>query len=267
MTAVADAPVRPARTPPHRRRSARRAVPHLVFLAALLVAWQLAAQLLEPIVLPSVDAVAAAFVDLVLTGELPLALAQSILLLVLGLGIASAVGLGFGILIGRSQVAHWTLSPYFSALFVIPTVALVPIVLIWFGFGMTGRVIIVVLAAVVPILLSVASSLRDEPGELVEVARSFGVRGELALLRTVRLRAAVPVIMSGLRLAVGRAVVGMAVAETYLRLGGIGGLIRDYGSLFQTDYVFAAILPLSLLGVGLSALVGVLERHYQGWRS
>jgi ABC-type nitrate/sulfonate/bicarbonate transport system permease component len=59
----------------------------------------------------------------------------------------------------------------------------------------------------------------------------------------------------------------MAVAETYLRLGGIGGLIRDYGSLFRTDYVFAAILPLSLLGVGLAALVGLLERRFQGWRS
>jgi ABC-type nitrate/sulfonate/bicarbonate transport system permease component len=265
VTVVAEAPLRLSRD--GHRRSLRRAVPHVAFLALLLLVWQLASTVLEPIVLPPVGAVASALAEMTLTGELPLALAQSILLLVLGLGISSILGLGFGILIGRSQVAHWTLSPYFSALFVIPTVALVPLVLIWFGFGMTGRVIIVVLAAVVPILLSVASSLRDEPGELVEVARSFGVRGELALLRTVRLRAAVPVIMSGLRLAVGRAVVGMAVAETYLRLGGIGGLIRSYGSMFETDYVFAAILPLSLLGVGLSALVGVVERRFQGWRS
>jgi len=249
------------------RGSLRRLAPHLGFLAALLVAWQLAASVLDPVILPSVTSIVAAGFDLVASGDLPLALGQSVLLLVLGLLIASAIGLGFGILIGRSRLAHWTLSPYFSALFVIPTVALVPLVLIWFGFGMTGRVIVVVLASVVPIMLSVSSSLRDEPGELVEVARSFGVRGELALLRTVRLRAAVPVIMSGLRLAVGRSVVGMAVAETYLRLGGIGALIRDYGSLFQTAYVFAAILPLSLLGVGLSALVGLVERHFQGWRS
>lgn len=265
MTAVAGASPRLLRD--RRRGSFRRAAPHLAFLAVLLVAWQVASEFLDPVVLPGVGAIVTAMAEMIANGELPIAMAQSILLLVLGLGFATALGVGFGILIGRSRVAHWTLGPYFSALFVIPTVALVPLVLIWFGFGMTGRVIVVVLAAVVPILLSVASGVRDEPGELVEVARSFGVRGELALLRTVRLRAAVPVIMSGMRLAVGRAVVGMAVAETYLRLGGIGGLIRAYGSMFQTEYVFAAILPLSLLGVGLTGLVALIERRFQGWRS
>ena len=76
-------------------------------------------------------------------------------------------------------------------------------------------------------------------------------------------RAALPVLMAGLRLAAGRAVVGMAVAETYLRLGGIGGLIKSYGSMFQTDYVFAAILPLSLLGITIVSLIGRLERRLQ----
>ena len=245
----------------------RRAVHHVLFALALLVVWQLFSGVVGPLFLPPVDAIAAAFFDLVVTGQLPRALGQSLVLLVVGLLAATAIGFFFGILIGRSRIAHWTLSPYFSALFVTPTVALVPLVLIWFGFGFTGRCLVVVLAAVVPILLSVSSALRDDPGELVEVAKSFGLRGELALLRHVRLRAAVPVIMSGLRLAVGRAVVGMAVAETYLRLGGIGGLIRSYGSLFQTDYVFAAILPLSFLGIGLTALVGRVERRFQGWQS
>lgn len=240
---------------------------HVVFAASILVIWQLASPVVGELLLPPPTAVAAALYDLTVTGELPTAMAQSLLLLFLGLSSAIAVGFFFGILIGRSRVAHWTLSPYFSALFVIPTVALVPLVLVWFGFGLFGRVLVVVLAALVPILLSVASSLRDDPGELVEVAKSFGLRGEVALLYHVRLRAAVPVIMSGLRLAVGRAVVGMAVAETYLRLGGIGGLIRAYGALFRTDYVFAAILPLSLLGVGLTALVGRVERYFQAWRS
>ena len=77
----------------------------------------------------------------------------------------------------------------------------------------------------------------------------------------MRLRAALPVLTAGLRLAAGRAVVGMAVAETYLRLGGIGGLIKSYGAVFQTDYVFAAILPLSLLGITLVTLIARLERR------
>lgn len=122
--------------------------------------------------------------------------------------------------------------------------------------------IVVVLAAVVPIMFSVASGLRDDPKELVDVARSFGVKSELALLFRVRVRAALPVLLAGFRLAAGRGVVGMAVAETYLRLGGIGGLIKSYGSMFQTDYVFAAILPLSLLGITLVSLIGRLERRF-----
>jgi len=239
----------------------------ILFGIFLIVAWQLLATTTSPLILPSFTSVMQAMVDLIRSGELPTAMWESIRLLVAGLAAAILIGFFFGILIGRSKIAHWTLSPYFSALFVTPTVALVPLVLVWFGFGFTGRVLVVVLAALVPILISVASSLRDDPGELIEVARLFGLKGELKLLLRVRLRAAIPVIMSGLRLAVGRAVVGMAVAETYLRLGGIGGLIRAYGSVFRTDYVFAAIIPLSLLGILLTALVGRVERHYQGWRS
>lgn len=268
MSAVLDrqAPPETATKPPS-WAARNRVRSHVLFGIGVLVVWQLLSLVVGPLLLPPPLAVLTALVDLTVSGELPVAMGQSIWLLFLGLTAAMVIGFFFGILIGRSKIAHWTLSPYFSALFVIPTVALVPLVLVWFGFGLGGRVLVVVLAALVPILLSVASSLRDDPGELVEVAKSYGISGEIPLLYHVRLRAAVPVIMSGLRLAVGRAVVGMAVAETYLRLGGIGGLIRAYGALFQTDYVFAAILPLSLLGVGLTSLVGRVERHFQGWKA
>jgi ABC-type nitrate/sulfonate/bicarbonate transport system permease component len=240
---------------------------HVLFAAIILVTWEITSFFVGDLILPSATSVAAALFEITISGVLPIALGESILLLFLGISAALIIGFFFGILIGRSRIAQWTLSPYFSALFVTPTVALVPLVLVWFGFGLSGRVLVVILAAVVPILLSVAGSLRDDPGELVEVAKSFGVHGEIPLLIHVRLRAALPVILSGLRLAVGRAVVGMAVAETYLRLGGIGALINSYGALFQTDFVFATILPLSLLGIVLTKLVGLVERHFQGWKS
>lgn len=234
----------------------------LVGVAIFLALWEVSAQLFDkPLLLPPVSAILAALWDLLVSGELITALGQSIFLLIVGLFVAMVVGFVFGTLIARSRTAYWMLNPYFSALFVTPTIALVPLVLVWFGFGFTGRVLVVVLAAVVPILFSVASGLRDGPGELLDVARSFGVKGEIPLLITVRLRAALPVLMAGLRLAAGRAVVGMAVAETYLRLGGIGGLIKSYGSVFRTDYVFAAILPLSLLGITLVSIIARIERR------
>lgn len=242
------------------KRETRR--DQIVGVLIFLTAWEVTARAMdEPLLLPPVSAILAALWHLIISGELVAALGQSIFLLIVGLLVATVVGFVFGTLIARSRTAYWMLNPYFSALFVTPTIALVPLVLVWFGFGFPGRVIVVVLAALVPILFSVASGLRDDPGDLVEVARSFGVKGEIPLLFAVRIRAALPVLMAGLRLAAGRAVVGMAVAETYLRLGGIGGLIKSYGSMFQTDYVFASILPLSLLGIGLVTLIARVERR------
>ena len=238
----------------------------LIGVAIFLAAWEVTAQIMDrSLVLPPVSRILAALWDLIASGELIRALAESISLLIVGLIISTIIGFIFGALVARSRTAYWMLNPYFSALFATPTIALVPLVLVWFGFGFPGRVIVVILAAVVPIMFSVASGLRDDPKDLVDVARSFGVKGELALLFRVRVRAALPVLLAGLRLAAGRAVVGMAVAETYLRLGGIGGLIKSYGAMFQTDYVFAAILPLSLLGIAMVSAISWAERrlHWQ----
>jgi ABC-type nitrate/sulfonate/bicarbonate transport system permease component len=244
------------------KREVRR--DQLVGVAVFLVVWEISARIVDnSLTLPPVTAILAALWDLTASGELLTALAQSIWLLVAGLSISIVLGFVLGALIARSRTAYWMLNPYFSALFATPTIALVPLVLVWFGFGFPGRVIVVVLASLVPIMFSVASGLRDDPKDLVDVARSFGVKGEIPLLFRVRIRAALPVLLAGMRLAAGRGVVGMAVAETYLRLGGIGGLIKSYGSMFQTDYVFAAILPLSLLGIAIVGLIGRLERRLQ----
>lgn len=229
-----------------------------------LIFWEASAHIVDSkLILPSVSQILIALWDLIISGELIFALSESIWLLIVGLFVSTAIGFVLGALVARSRTAYWMLNPYFSALFATPTIALVPLVLVWFGFGFPGRVIVVILAAVVPIMFSVASGLRDDPKDLVDVARSFGVKGELALLFRVRVRAALPVLLAGLRLAAGRGVVGMAVAETYLRLGGIGGLIKSYGSMFQTDYMFASILPLSLLGMTIVSLISRLERRLQ----
>ena len=242
------------------RKQTRR--DQLIGVAIFLALWEITAQSMQnSLMLPPVSAILLALWDLIISGELIVALSQSIFLLIVGLFVATVIGFVLGALIARSKTAYWMLNPYLSALFVTPTIALVPLVLVWFGFGFPGRVIVVVLAAVVPILFSVASGLRDSPGDLIYVARSFGVKGEIALLFRVRIRAALPVLLAGLRLAAGRGVVGMAVAETYLRLGGIGGLIKSYGSMFMTDYVFASILPLSLLGIAIVSIIGRIERR------
>ncbi len=238
---------------------------HLGFAVLFFGAWELYGRLGNPLILPPFSAVAVAFWDMLTDGSLLAALAGSLRLLAIGFMLTLLVGLPLGIFIGRYSLADRTLSPYITALYVLPTVALVPLILVWFGFGLGGRVIVVFLAGVFPLLLNVYAGVRQAPEDLIEVARSFGA-SERTILWSVVLPSAVPLIMTGIRLGMGRAVVGMAVAEVYLRLGGIGALIVGYGSVFRSDYLIASILVLPMLGVGLSVLIGYIERRVAAWK-
>lgn len=240
---------------------------HLIVALALLTAWEVYANFLdEPVLLPGPTAVITAFTSIVVDGSLVPALLESLQLL--AIGFVSAVGLGvfFGIVVGRYRLMDRTFSPYFNGLYALPVVALVPLVLIWFGFGLLGRVIVVFLAAFFPILINTYTGVRDAPSDLIEVATAFGVSNEFGMLRRVVVPAAIPFILAGVRLGIGRGVVGMAIAEVYLRLGGIGALISSYGAVFRTDFLIAAILPLPLLGIGLTKLFGYIEERVHYWR-
>lgn len=238
---------------------------HLLFAALFFGTWEVAGRLGNAAILPPASSVARAFVD-ILFGPLPAALLESLQLLFIGFSTALVLGFLLGLMVGRYPLMDRTLSPYFSALYALPTVALVPLVLIWFGFGLSGRVVVVFLASFFPILINVYQGARDAPHDLLEVARSFGVKSEVGLLRCVVVPAAVPFILAGVRLGIGRGVVGMAIAEVYLRLSGIGTLIAQYGTSFQTDYLIAAILPLPFLGIALTKILAMIEGRYQGWK-
>lgn len=242
-------------------------VRHLGFAALVFGSWEIYARILDNEVLfPPVTAVLTALADLIVSGELLPALLDSLQLLAVGFVTAFVFGFVFGVLVGRYKVVDRTLSPYLNGFYALPTVALVPIVLVWFGFGAAGRIVVVVLSSFFPILINTYAGVRDAPGELIEVAKAFGVKREFEMLRRVVVPSAVPFIMAGVRLGIGRGVVGMAIAEVYMRLSGLGTLIVDYGSLYLTDYVIAAILPLPLLGVGLTKLFALFERHFEDWR-
>lgn len=268
MTATTPQPV------PSRLRSLGRAldhvpmpVRHLAFAVLVLGSWELYGQVGNDLLLPPLSRVLAGLVQLTVSGELPRALLSSLQLLFVGFGVALTVGFVVGVAAGRYRTVDRTLGPFMDALYATPMIALVPVILVWFGFGFPGRVIVVFLAAFFPILINVYAGVRDAPIALIDVARSFGVTTEVELLRKVIIPAATPFIMAGVRLGIGRAVVGMAVAEVYLRLGGIGALIVDYGAVFRTELVIASILPLPLLGVGLTKLFAAVERRIQVWKT
>lgn len=257
---VADAEERPRRF---------KGVPvraHL--LAALIIfgAWEIYGRLGNVLIMPPPSAVLMGLVEITFGGPLPAALATSLQLLFLGFLTALVLGTFLGIVIGRYKLANRVLGPFLNALYATPDIALLPLILLWFGFGMGGRVVVVFLAAFFPIMINTYAGVRDAPRDLLEVASSFGVRSEYGRLKQVILPSALPLIMTGYRLGIGRAVVGMAVAEVYLSLGGIGTLIVQYGHAFRTDLLLAAILPLPLLGILLTKLFEQIERRVQYWR-
>lgn len=239
---------------------------HLLAAVVIFGSWELYGRFGNPLILPPPSAVLLGLVEITFGGPLPAALATSLQLLFLGFLTAIVLGTLLGILIGRYPLANRTLGPFLNALYATPDIALLPLILLWFGFGMQGRVVVVFLAAFFPIMINTYAGVRDAPRDLLEVASSFGVKSEIGRLRQVIIPTALPLIMTGYRLGIGRAVVGMAVAEVYLSLGGLGTLIVQYGHAFRTDLLMAAILPLPLLGIGLTKIFEQIEKRVQYWR-
>lgn len=242
-----------------------RTIAHLVFFALFLLAWEIYGRTGNSLILPPFSQVIAAFWDLLISGRLMEALLPSLRLLAMGFSLGIGAAMVFGIVIGRSRLADLTLGPYLAALYATPSIALVPIILVWFGFGTTGKVFVIFQSAFFPMLYNVLTGVRATPTDLMDVAKSFGAN-RLENLTQVILPSTIPFIFAGLQLSIGRAVVGMAVAEVYLRLGGIGGLINAFGARFITDYLIAAILILPAMGLGLSKLVALMERRIAPWK-
>ncbi|MFQ5856694.1 MAG: ABC transporter permease [Anaerolineae bacterium] len=243
-----------------------RVAMHLGFFALLLVVWQWLAGVLPPFVLAPPTGIVAAYVDLIQRGKLAEALAESLRILIVGFVLASAAGLILGLLIGRYRVVQRSLEPLLNALYATPLIALVPVVMIWFGMGFKGKIVFVCIFTIFPVLINTYTGVREAPLDLLEMGRSFGAT-ELEMFRHIILPSALPYIMTGLRLSVGRAIVGMAVAEVFLRLGGVGALIMAYGRSFATEHLYATIIVIPLMSILLSKVVGYFEVRLAPWKS
>ena len=151
-------------------------------------------------------------------------------------------------------------------LYATPMVALIPFILSLMGFGFAPKVLVVFLFAVFPILYNTVEGARSIRPELIEVARSYR-SSEWALWREVMVPYTLPFVMTGVRQAIGRALVGMIAAEFFLSATGLGALIMTASQSFDTAGVFAAILIIGVLGVGLMRIGTMLEAHFARWRN
>ena len=182
-----------------------------------------------------------------------------------GYFLAAAVGIPFGIMTGWYKRMSYICDPFVNALNATPRVALLPLVIIWLGIGILSKVGIIFLGAVFSILINTRDGVKTTPANLLNAARSFGA-SEWMVFKTVVVPSTIPFILTGLRLAVGRALVGVLVGELYAATAGIGFMITVAGATFQTDKVFVGVGIFALSGMIGMELLTKVERRFDKWR-
>ena len=221
---------------------------------------------LERIFISSPTLVAsAAFRMFFVTGEIWRDIAWSSLGYGLGLALAIVIGIPLGLAAGWYRRFSYAIDPFLTALNATPQVAFLPLIVVWVGTGLGARVLIIVLLAVLPIAINARAAVRTTDPRLIKVAASFGA-GDFRLFRTIILPSAVPFLLAALRLAIGRGMIGVVVGEIYGSAAGIGAMISQAGSRFQTDKVFVGVLTIVAAGMILIEIVQRIERRVEAWR-
>jgi NitT/TauT family transport system permease protein len=235
------------------------------FLILIIGLWEWFGPLVNPILFSYPSKIAVAFYELTfVTGELPYYALQSLQILFYGLGFAILVGIPLAVVMARLRPIDWALDMPINAFYATPTVALVPLLVLWFGIHMQAKIIVVFLFAVFPILINTYQAVRECDKNMLEVARSFR-SSEMQMWRDVLLPWAVPYIAAGIRLAIGRGLVGMVIAEFFTSISGLGYMITRYAHIFATDKTFVPIILLMFLGVTLTAALKWFERRIAPW--
>lgn len=273
MTAVSDARLRsteprsaspaPTAAPRRLRRlPGGRLLIGAIVPALLLVVWYAvtAAGVFTPVQLPAPQSVLSAGVELFARGDLSHHIAISLQRVLLGFAVGAGLGLILGSVLGLSTLADSLLHPTVGAFRAVPSLAWVPLLILWMGIYEDSKITLIAIGAFFPVFTSVHSALRHVDPQLVEAGRAFGFHG-LRLLLTVQLPAVVPAVFSGLRLGLAQAWLFLVAAELIASSMGLGFLLTDSQNNGRTDRLLLAILLLALLGKLTDALLGIVERR------
>lgn len=236
----------------------------VISLIVVLGAWEYIGRQINPVLFTYPTAVANAAIQMIASGELWKYLSQSLIALGAGLGCAAIFGIALGLVMARYWVIDIALDTYITALYSIPTVALVPVLVLWIGFDTSAKIVVVFLFTFFPIVINTYQGVKNVDGHLIEVGRAFRC-SERQLWSNIVLPAAVPFIVAGLRLAIGRGLIGMVLADLYTAITGIGYLISRYASIYRTDAMFVPVVTLGLLGITLTGILRFVERRVAPW--
>ena len=237
-------------------------------LAAFLAAWEAASRtgLVDPLFASSPSLIAAKLVEMVRDGSLWPHVAATSRVTAVGFALAVLVGVPLGILMGRSELFNATIEPFVAALYASPQVAFLPLLIIWLGIGFTSKVALVFIGSFIIVVINTETGVAQVDPRLIETARAFTASERQVLIKIV-LPAALPFILAGMRLAIGRALVMVVVAEIYASNRGLGYLIFQAGGMYDTAQVFVGVGILAGAGVALTALLRALERWLAPWQT
>lgn len=240
----------------------------IVSIAVVLSGWQIVAGYIikNELIVPTPQGIVNGFVFLVSKNIMPPPFAETLWTFAIGFIISVVVGVPVGALMARFQVFENAFDPWVNAFYTTPYVALVPLFIIWLGNSeFTVQVFVVILAVIFVIIVNSFQGFKNANKNLIETGRSFGVSG-LSLYRKVVFPSSFPYIVAGLRLGIGRGLIGAIVAEMFLQLVGLGYLIGYYASFFQVGNVMAIVISIGLVGMALTEILKYVEAKVSVWR-
>ena len=238
--------------------------PRLVAGIAILAVWQATVRAFAPAYVATPTGVVAAIPRVVVDPVFLRDAALTLDAVAEGVAIALVLGTGLGLLVGRSAVADRALRLWLNSFYALPMIVVLPLFSLWFGYTGAARLATIVFASIFSITLNVADGASTVPREYVEVARSFRAGGSSVLAEIV-LPAATPYLLAGIRLAVGRALIGAVVAEFFTAIPGLGFYILFNSRTFHHDDAFVAVLVLAGVGAGCDALITFATRRFLPW--
>ncbi|BCW89217.1 Putative aliphatic sulfonates transport permease protein SsuC [Alphaproteobacteria bacterium SO-S41] len=233
----------------------------------LLLLWELGVRsgLIPPRVLAAPSDVLATMWAMTISGELPSNVAVSLGRAAAGLAIGLTFGVILGLTAGLTKTGEAAIDPLMQIKRTIPSLALAPLFIVWFGIGETPKIVLIAIATVFPVYLNTFAGVRGVDKRLVEAARSLGLKGP-SLIFHVILPGALPSFFVGLRYAIGISILVLVVAEQINAQAGIGQLINAARDFMRTDIIVVCLIVYALLGLAGDAFVRALERRALAWR-
>lgn len=238
-----------------------------VAVVVFLIVWQVVAnaRIWSALFLPGPLDIVQAFNDLVQGGELGIDIATSTQEFLLGYAMAALIAIPLGLLLGWYPRARYIMDPFITFLYATPRIVLLPLFIIWFGIGINSKIAVIFLGAFFAILINTMAGVRNLDSQLIRVARSLG-GNDLQIFRTIALPGSVPFILTGMRLGLGHALIGVVVGEYVAAQHGIGKMMMIAGQTFQSAVVFAGLFIIAVAGLVLTLILQRLERHFDAWR-